>query len=77
VTSSAAYSRTSTEVVKQAAEVKARTRPWRAYIASALAIIAAGVSYWFGRGMKTLFQPGALAVTDPDSHPRRWRQTPP
>jgi len=48
------------ELVKQAAKVKAQTRPWRAYIALALAIIAAGMSYWFGHGMKTLFEPGHL-----------------
>jgi small-conductance mechanosensitive channel len=48
------------ELVKQAAKVKARTRPWHAIIASALAIIAAGVSYWFGLGMKSLFEPGHL-----------------
>jgi len=48
------------ELVKQAAKVKAQTRPWRAYIALALAIIAAGLSYWFGHGMKTLFEPGYL-----------------
>jgi small-conductance mechanosensitive channel len=46
------------ELVKQAAKVKARTRPWHAIIASALALIAAGVSYWFGHGMKSLFEPG-------------------
>ena len=46
------------ELVKQAAKVKARTRPWHAIIASALAVIAAGVSYWFGHGMKSLFEPG-------------------
>src|SRR5262249_7484635 len=46
------------ELVKQAAKVKARTRPWHAIIASALAVIAVGVSYWFGHGMKSLFEPG-------------------
>ena len=49
------------ELVKQAAKVKARTRPWRAYIALALAVIAAGVSYWFGKGLtKGLFKSGHL-----------------
>src|SRR5262249_58284326 len=48
------------ELVKKAAKVKARTRPWHAIIASALAVIAAGVSYWFGHGMKSLFEPGHL-----------------
>ena len=49
------------QVVKQAAKVQARTRPWHAYIALALAIIAAGVSYWFGKGLtKGLFKSGHL-----------------
>ena len=48
------------ELVQQAAKVKARTRPWHAIIALALAIIAAGVSLWFGHGMKNLFEPGHL-----------------
>jgi len=49
------------ELVKQVAKVKARTRPWRAIICSALAIIAAGVSWAFGHGLKSLFEPGHLA----------------
>ena len=40
------------ELVQQAAKVKARTRPWHAYIALALAVIAAGVSYAFGNKVK-------------------------
>ena len=48
------------ELVKQVAKVKARTRPWRAIIFSALAIIAAGVSWVFGNGLKSLFQPGHI-----------------
>jgi len=49
------------ELVKQVAKVKARTRPWRAIISLALAIIAAGVSWAFGHGLKSLFEPGHLA----------------
>ena len=49
------------DLAKQAASVKARTRPWRTIIFSALAIIAAGVSYAFGRDLKTLFEAGHLA----------------
>ena len=49
------------ELVKEVAKVKARTRPWRAIIFSTLAIIAAGVSWVFGHGLKSLFQPGHLA----------------
>jgi small-conductance mechanosensitive channel len=49
------------QLTKQAAKVKARTRPWRAIIASALAIAAASVSWAFGHDMKSLFEPGHLA----------------
>ena len=49
------------ELVKQVAKVKARTRPWRAIIFSVLAVIAAGVSWAFGHGLKSLFEPGHLA----------------
>ena len=49
------------KLTKQVAKVKVRTRPWRAIIASALAIAAAGVSWAFGHGMKSLFEPGHLA----------------
>jgi small-conductance mechanosensitive channel len=49
------------QLTKQAAKVKARTRPWRAIIALVLAIAAAGVSWTFGHNMKNLFEPGHLA----------------
>jgi small-conductance mechanosensitive channel len=48
------------DLAKQVASVKARARPWRAIIFSVLAIVAAGVSYWFGRHMDSLFEPGHL-----------------
>ena len=48
------------DVVKQAATVRARARPWRAIIFTVLAIAAACVSYAFGRHLKTLFEPGHL-----------------
>jgi small-conductance mechanosensitive channel len=48
-------------LVKQVAKVNARTRPWRAIIASVLAIIAAGASFVFGHSLKSLFEPGHLA----------------
>jgi small-conductance mechanosensitive channel len=49
------------ELVQQAAKVNARTRPWHVYIALALAIIAAGVSYAFGTKVKGgLFENGQL-----------------
>jgi hypothetical protein len=44
------------DLAKQVASVKARTRPWRAIIFSLLAVIAAGVSYAFGRHLKNLFE---------------------
>jgi len=49
------------ELVKQVAKAKARTRPWRAIIASVLAVTAAGVSFVFGHSLKSLFEPGHLA----------------
>jgi len=51
------------DLAKQVATVKARARPWRAIIFSVLAIIAAGVSYAFGRHLKTLFEAGHLAAS--------------
>ena len=51
------------DLAKQVATVKARARPWRAIIFSVLAIIAAGVSYAFGRHLKSLFEPGHLAAS--------------
>jgi small-conductance mechanosensitive channel len=48
------------DLVKQAASVRARARPWRAIIFTVLAIAAACVSYAFGRHLKTLFEPGHL-----------------
>ena len=49
------------QLTERVAKVKVRTRPWRAIIALALAIVAAGVSWAFGHGMKNLFEPGHLA----------------
>ena len=49
------------DLAKQVANVKARTRPWRAIVFSVLAIIAAGISYAFGHHLKSLFEPGHLA----------------
>ena len=49
------------DLAKQVARVKARARPWRAIVFSALAIIAACTSYAFGRHLKSLFEPGHLA----------------
>jgi small-conductance mechanosensitive channel len=51
------------DLAKQVASVKARTRPWRAIIFTVLAVIAAGVSYAFGRHLKTLFEAGHLAAS--------------
>ena len=51
------------DLAKQVATVKARARPWRAIIFSVLAIIAAGVSYAFGRHLKTLFEAGHLGAS--------------
>ena len=48
------------DLVKQAASVRARARPWRAIIFTVLAIAAACVSYAFGGHLKTLFEPGHL-----------------
>jgi small-conductance mechanosensitive channel len=49
------------QLTKQVAKVKVRTRPWRAIIASVLAVAGAGVSWAFGHDMKSLFEPGRLA----------------
>ena len=46
---------------RQVASVKARARPWRAIIFSVLAVVAAAVSYAFGRDLDSLFEPGHLA----------------
>lgn len=48
------------DLAKQVAGVKARARPWRAIIFSVLALAAAGVSYAFGRDLKSLVEPGHL-----------------
>jgi len=48
------------DLAKQMAKVTARTRPWRAIIASVLAVVAAGVSYAAGRHQHDLFEPGHL-----------------
>jgi small-conductance mechanosensitive channel len=49
------------DLAKQVASVKARARPWRAIIFSVLAVVAAAVSYAFGRHLDSLFEPGHLA----------------
>ena len=51
------------DLAKQVATVKARARPWRAIIFTVLAIIAGGVSYAFGRHLKTLFEAGHLGAS--------------
>ena len=48
------------DLAKQVASVKARARPWRAIIFSILAVVAAAVSYGFGRHLDSLFAPGHL-----------------
>ena len=48
------------DLVRQAASVRARARPWRAIIFAVLALAAAFASYAFGRDLKTLFEPGHL-----------------
>jgi len=49
------------DLAKQVASVKARARPWRAIIFSVLAVVAAAISYVFGRHLDSLFEPGHLA----------------
>jgi len=48
------------DLVKQAASVRARARPWRAIIFSVLAVAAACASWAFGHDLKSLFEPGHL-----------------
>ena len=48
------------DLVKQAASVRARARPWRAIIFTVLAVAAACASYAFGHDLKSLFEPGHL-----------------
>jgi len=48
------------DLASQVAGVKARARPWRAIIFTVLAVVAAGISYAFGRDLKNLFEPGHL-----------------
>ena len=48
------------DLVRQAASVRARARPWRAIIFTVLAVAAACASYAFGRELKSLFEPGHL-----------------
>lgn len=48
------------DLAKQAASVRARARPWRAIIFTALAVAAAFASYAFGRDLTSLFEPGHL-----------------
>jgi small-conductance mechanosensitive channel len=49
------------DLARQAANVKARARPWRAIIFTVLAVAAAGTSYAVGRDLNGLFEPGHLA----------------
>src|SRR5215472_12647525 len=56
------------DLVKQAASVRARARPWRAIIFTVLAVAAAGASYAFGHNLKSLFEVGArMTDIDPKS----------
>ena len=48
------------DLVRQAASVRARARPWRAIIFTVLAVAAAFASYAFGRDLTSLFEPGHL-----------------
>jgi small-conductance mechanosensitive channel len=48
------------DLVKQAASVRARARPWRAIIFTVLAVAAACASYAFGHDLKSLFEAGHL-----------------
>ena len=48
------------DLVKQAASVRARARPWRAIIFTVLAVAAGCASYVFGHDLKSLFEPGHL-----------------
>jgi small-conductance mechanosensitive channel len=48
------------DLARQVASVKARARPWRAIIFTALAVAAAGASYAFGHDLNSLFEPGHL-----------------
>src|SRR5215472_2654276 len=48
------------DLAKHVASGKARARPWRAIGFSVLALAAAGVSFYFGRNLKSLFEPGQL-----------------
>jgi small-conductance mechanosensitive channel len=49
------------DLARQAGNVKARARPWRAIIFTVLAVAAAGTSYALGHDLKSLFEPGHLA----------------
>ena len=48
------------DLVKQAASVRARARPWRAIIFTVLAVAAACASFAFGHDLNSLFEPGHL-----------------
>jgi len=48
------------DLVRQAASVRARARPWRAIIFTVLAVAAAFASYAFGRDLTSLFEPGHI-----------------
>jgi small-conductance mechanosensitive channel len=49
------------DLARQVASVRARARPWRAIIFTALAVAAAGTSYAFAHDQNSLFEPGHLA----------------
>jgi len=51
------------ELARQVASVSARGRPWRAIIFTVLAVAAAGISYAFGHGRRSLFETGHLATS--------------
>ena len=51
------------DLAKQMAKVKARTRPWRAIIALALAVVAACVSYAAGHRLHDLIEPARLGLS--------------
>jgi small-conductance mechanosensitive channel len=48
------------DLAGQVARVRKRARPWRAIIALVLAVVAASISYAFGRRLHYLFEPGQL-----------------
>lgn len=51
------------DLAGQVAKARARARPWRAIIFSALALVAAGISYALGRHLDTLFESGHVTAS--------------